>query len=218
MPVPEPQRRSSPVTDYDVIVVGGGINGLTTAIEAFGRGVVDRSDEATRLTEAHDFVVEARDTEVHHLDDVIGCDEYVLRLHVAMDDAGRVDRGEPLRDLSADVAAELLRDRLQLFEEVAEGLALHVLHHQEVVPAERVAIQGADHVRMADGLPDLGLAEEPLEEPRRLEEVRMDDLDGVPRSRSVPGQPDGPHPAGAQLRLDPVCPEHRPPHGDHSTE
>ena len=75
-----------------------------------------------------------------------GGDEDVLGLEVAVDDAGLVDGGEPLRDLAADVAAELLGDPLQLLEEVAERLALDVLHDEEVLlralDEERVAVVG----------------------------------------------------------------------------
>ena len=131
-----------------------------------------------------------------------------------MDDARVVDGGQALGDLAADVAAELLGDPLELLQEVAERLALDVLHDEEVlldaVDAERgVAVVGPDDVLVLDRLADLGLAQEALEEARRLEEVGVDDLegDGVPGveagrrpGRPRPGRPSPCRPSRARRR------------------
>ena len=98
-----------------------------------------------------------------------------------MDDARVVDRGQSLRHLSADVPAQLLRDPLELLEEIAEGLALDVLHDEEVltrsIEQRCIAVEAPNHVLVLDILPDLGLAQEPLEETLRLEQMRVDDLE-----------------------------------------
>ena len=137
-----------------------------------GGRVLDRPDERARLGEPHLLVGEPGDAEVHHLDRVLLRDEHVLGLHVAVDRARRVDRGEALRRLAADVPAELLGHPAEVEQQVPKRLPLDVLHHEEVdvlslVP-DRVHVVRADHVLVADALPDLRLAQEALERPRGL--------------------------------------------------
>jgi hypothetical protein len=62
---------------------------------------------------------------------VVRCDEDVLGLEVAVDDAGVVHGREPFADLPRDVATQLLGDALQFAQQLAERLPLDVLHHQE---------------------------------------------------------------------------------------
>jgi hypothetical protein len=119
-------------------------------------------------------------------------DENVLRLEVSMDDARLVDGTEPFRNLAGHVEAELLGHTLQLLEEPAERLPLHVLQHQIVVglPVEdrRVAIQRAHDVLVSDVAPEFRLPEEALEEPRLLQELGVDDLQGDDRAGVAPGR------------------------------
>ena len=93
-----------------------------------------------------------------------------------------VDGDEALGDLPPDVTAELLGDPLQLVQEATEGLPLDVLHDEEVllvpIHEQGVAVEAPDDVVLLDRLPDLRLAQEALEEARRLQEVGMDDLQG----------------------------------------
>ena len=186
--------------------------------EALGRGVLDRPHEGAGLGQPERLVVQARETQVHHLDDVVLRDEDVLGLHVAVDDSSRMDRGQALRGLAADVATELFGDTVELAEQVPQRLSLDVLHDEEVllrpVGQHRVAVDGPHDVLVQDRPSDLHLAKEALEEPRRLEEVGVQDLESHARAMGEPGgslDDDGlvhpSHPARAQLAVEAVGPE-----------
>ena len=144
-----------------------------------------------------------------------------------MDDAGLVDGGEALGDLAADVTAQFLGHPLQLVEQVTERLALDVLHDEVVlldaVLQRRVAVMGADDVVVLDLSADPGLAEEPLEEARRLEQVRVDHLQRDGRAGRQPGclhhdlgTVDLAHAPGAELGEDLIAAEECAFHGAQS--
>lgn len=133
-----------------------------------------------------------------------------------MHDAGGVDRGEPLGHLARDVPAELLRDPPQLPPELAERLALDVIHHQVTDGAAFDGVvprpERRHDVGVGDGPPDLRLAEEPPEEAGADQQVRVDHLQRPPaRRRALPDlllrEMDGAHAAGAETADQAVGPQ-----------
>jgi len=105
------------------------------------------------------------------------------------------------------VPAEFLRYPLELALQVRQRLALDVLHDKIgvglAVRDELVTVQRAHDVVVTHALADVRLAQEPLEEPRLLEQVGMDDLqcdDTVGPGRGV----DLAHTTGTELTVDAV--------------
>ena len=82
--------------------VGPGIDLL--AVQLLGRHVRRRADDRTRLRHAGErglaLRLDAGEAEVEHLEPTIGAAHDVLRLEVAMGDAGRMRAGDRLRELS----------------------------------------------------------------------------------------------------------------------
>jgi hypothetical protein len=148
--------------------------------ELFRSRIPHRSDEGAGLRHAQRVAVDARDAEVHHLDDVVRRHDHVVRLHVAVHRARRVDGRERPRDLAADVAAELLGHARQVREQLAQRPSLDVLHDQEARGARRidrlVGRQRPHDVLVAHAPADLRLATEPLERAFARQEVRVDHL------------------------------------------
>ena len=162
--------------------------------------------------------------QVHDLDPLVVRDEHVVGLHVAVHDAGGVDRREPGRDLARDLPQQRLGEPSQLHEQLAQGAALDVVHDEEVgLPPLRLRarqVEDPHDVLVADPLPDLGLAPEAPEKPRGLEQVRMDDLECDARagrhlgsSGDGLGQDDAAHAAATQVAEDPIRAESVGRHG-----
>src|SRR5207247_9722573 len=72
------------------------------------------------------------DAEVHHLDDALAGEHHVARLDVAVDQAARVGGGERVADVGGDRGGPAGRRRPADAQQVAQGAALDVLHHDEV--------------------------------------------------------------------------------------
>ena len=196
------------------VQIGASVEAPAT-LELLGCGVEHRTDEGARLAEAHGLVDELRHAQVHHLHLLLGRDQHVLGLEVAVHGTGGVDRGQRGADLEAQGARQLLGHPLQVVEQVAERLPLHVLHHEEVLgPAvvlDGVDVVGADDVGMVDAPAQLALTQEALEEVACPEEVRVHQLDGDGGARGAGGTGlladravDDAHAAGAQLGLEAV--------------
>ena len=86
------------------------------------------------------------------------------------------------RGVGADPGDHRRRDALLLavLEQLAGMDAVHELHRDEVIGVDLPEVVDVDDVRMAQLGGELGLAEEHLEEVRRVREVREDALDGDP--------------------------------------
>ena len=176
--------------------------------------------ESQLPAEPYRLVHQQGHTEVHELDVVLFGDQDVLGLHVAMDDARAVDRGEPLADLARHVATEFLGDAVHLAAQGRERLPLHVLHHQEAVrravAGQRLTTECANDVGMTESRAHLGLAPKALQEPGGFEEMRVNDLQGdgrahldTRRRRRHGRGVDGPHASRAELSFDGVGTERR---------
>ena len=80
--------------------IGALVDGI--ALDLFRRDVVDRSDELARLREPAHRHGPLRQAEVRHVGVVVGREQDVRRLHVAMDEPSRVGGIEGARDLVDD--------------------------------------------------------------------------------------------------------------------
>ncbi len=125
--------------------VGDGTDGGAGAGELLfghgGRGVVTRHCGAS---DAAAFRGLLRQAEIENLCVVVGGDENIGRLDIAMDDALGVRRFEPFGDFDAQIEQQIERERLPT-DPVLERLAFEALHRQE-----RLAFVFADFVDRAD--------------------------------------------------------------------
>ena len=116
-----------------------------------------------------------RQTEVEHLD-AVARQHHVAGLEVAVDDAGAMGGGHRLCDLAAE-RDHVIDRQCAARQSILEGLALEVLHDQEVH-----AVLGADvveraDVRMAELRDRPRLAPQPLTQQRILGELPRQHLD-----------------------------------------
>ena len=129
----------------------------------------------------------------------------VLRLDVAVDDAGGVCHGERFRGLGQQ--PHRIRDGqlARAHEPVPQRFAVDVRHHIIEEPAGLARIEHAEYVRMLQPRGDLDLAAEPLGAERRRE-VGAQHLDRhLAVVLEVFGEIDHRHPALAELALDAVA-------------
>ena len=104
-------------------------------------------------------------------------DEDVLRLHVAVDHAARVRRGERLAHLAPDLRGEPRLEGALAPDVVGELLALEVLADEvRRAVGEMMHVEDVDDVRMLDRARDRRLAEEPRGHLRVLGELGVERL------------------------------------------
>ena len=168
------------------------------ALGLFRRKVLCRAEDGARLR--HALVAGVRDAEVGDLHGARVVDEDVLRLHVAVDHAVLVGVGEcreqAQRDADRVVAAEPAAPPDELFE----GLALDVLHHDEVGAVEGAPVEDGDEVGVAEACRRLRLAPEALDELGVPHVAGEQHLEGYAASQvQIFAEVDVGHPAAAQL-------------------
>ncbi len=134
-------------------------------------------------------LVGARDAEVGELHVALVAEEDVLGRDVAMDDLHRAAVVAPaamrvierLGGLSDDPEAQREREALGASSaprhRLAEVLAVHVLHRDEVRPPLLAELEDLDDARMGEARRDLGLAHEEIGEARLRHQRRQDALD-----------------------------------------
>ena len=96
-----------------------------------------------------------RDAEVEHLHQVAAVlaalDQDVVRLQIAMDDAGRLRRRQRVRDLRHDLAHAPPRHVLLLREQRTQAAPAHQLHHEvRATFRQRAVVDRARDVRMLE--------------------------------------------------------------------
>ena len=144
-----------------------------TGAELLRRCVEQGADELAGLGQAQRLFLDERHAEVHHLHRLVRCDDDVLGLHVAVHDAGGMDRGQGIGHGGANLARQALGHATGLLEQRAQRRALDVLEH-EVRHLGAFVLGNArlDRVYdpgMLDAQPRLDLAQEARKEPRTLE-------------------------------------------------
>ncbi|MEZ4237218.1 MAG: hypothetical protein R3F59_13910 [Myxococcota bacterium] len=163
-----------------------------------GRHVGDGAERHVRHRQAHALLLDPRDAEVGDLEHAVAVEQQVLRLHVAVDDAGGVGHLEARAQLGAG-PQRLVQVDGRADEALSDGAALEVLHHHvgtldvvdELVQAHQVRVgQASQRARL-------------LGEARAHDAV--DDglgghhLDGAPQVEPlVPAQVDAGHAAAAE--------------------
>ena len=169
------------------------------------------------------LVQHARQTEVHHADPAILADEDVVRLEVAMGDAGRMGRLEAAtgRDEPAEDLAPAIRSRqVGRFPEPArQCLTPDQLHRDEQPAVVGAGVVDLDDVGVIDLRQRLGLAEHQLvgrgdvgavphelERDPAIEPVIVGRVDLAHRARAQPLQEDE---AADPDRLDPLLKQRR---------
>ena len=185
--------------------------------DLFRRHVVGRSQELAGRRQVRGG--DLRDAEVGDLDLLVGRDDDVGRLDVAVDDPFAVGVVHRLRDLRDHVGDLVPGERGLLDQEALQGLALDVLHRD--VGDLRVGVLAdvvdRDDVGVREDAGGLRLANEPLAEFPRLGVVvahlrRADRLDrDHPADDGVAGQVDDPHRTLAELAQHLVAAELREP-------
>src|SRR5262249_44383924 len=129
-------------------------------------------------------------------------DEHVLRFQVAVNDALRVRRREPLGDLVSN-SGDPPRRQGARGQQTAEGLTFEQLRDRVGNPALAPEIVDREDVRLREAGDRLRLPLEPAERRGALSDGFGKALDGaVPSELRVPCPIDFTHPAGAERRHD----------------
>ena len=143
--------------------------------------------------------------EVSDLDRMAVGQQHVLRLDIAVHQPRGMGCGQPGQHAFDDVLRFPRAQPPTVVQQVAQGLAGHVLHGQEQDAAIGALVVHADHVRMGQPGHGPGLTHEAAHEVLIVGELGMHDLQ---RDRAVqPGiraQVDGCHPAASNEGLNPV--------------
>ena len=101
-----------------------------------------------------------------------------------------------LGDGLGDLGSSFREDAPAFAQHLGEGLALDVLHDDEMRPVVRARVEHADHVGMVERRGGLGLAAESDDEGSVPGELRAQDLDrDGPAEDLVPPQVDLGHPS-----------------------
>ena len=179
------------------VEVAAGVDVL--ALRLLGREVLRGADHGLRLGHRRVGVGDgAGDAEVHHLDRIVRADHHVRRLDVAVDDAHPVRVGQGVQDALGDPGGLVAGQLAPLVEDLAQGLALDVLHDDEgdiVRPAVRVhalvlaGVVDRDDRGVVEAGAGLGLSAEAGEERGIAREVAAQHLDG---DRTLEAQVDPP--------------------------
>ena len=103
--------------------------------------------------------MQLRQSEVQNLDVVPGGDEDIRRLDVAMSDALRMSRVEPVGGLDSDFEQRVCLYRVAL-DEVVERLAFQHLHGNERSTLMLTNLMDGADIGMVQGRSGTGLAEE----------------------------------------------------------
>ncbi len=178
------------------------------AADLLGRDVVERADPVAGLRAAGDRQRVLREPEVRQVDVVVGGQQDVRGLDVAVHEAGGVRLVQRRADLRDDPRRPLGRQPALAPDEAADVVAGDVAHRDVRDPALVARVIDRDDVGVIDRRRDLRLAHEPVADRLVLEQPGRDDLQ---RDRAIERElrrpVDDAHAAAAGDRLDPVAGE-----------
>ena len=185
--------------------VGGRCDRASGPVHLFGRHVHRRSQRRGRSSQRDIRIDELRQSEVRDLGLARGGDQDVLGFQVPVDDPlfVRVVNGSGHLVQKLHLAPKV--DRIP-FQEPAQRVALHELHHQVEAAGLLTEVVDRNHVRVGQPRHCLRLPEEPVARRSRLEPGF---LEGHPPPKgSVPGLPDHPGASAADRFRQHVPPQH----------
>ncbi len=158
--------------DADGVEVG--LTGHRLALRLLGREVLRGAHDRPGL--GHVRGAGQRDAEVGDLRAVLGVDDHVVRLEVAMDDAALVRELGRAKDLDAEVDRAGGQQRPVLRDDLLQRAALEMLHRDVVGAVPLTAVVHRHDVRVLQAGGTRRLAPEPLDELRVLREAPVQDL------------------------------------------
>ena len=174
------------------------------AARLLGREVLRRTHDRPGL--GHLARACAGDPEVGDLHPALAVDEHVVRLDVPVDDPVLVRVPERGEDLARVRDRDRNRARPPGHDELLEGAALDVLHHDVVRARRNAPVVDRDDVRVGEAGGVRRLAAEALDELLVVRVALVKHLHGdVASELLILGQPDVGHPTGAELALQPVA-------------
>ena len=179
------------------------------AQDKLGGEVGDGPDQGARAGGRRDGAGQA---EVAELDPAVVGDQDVFRLDVPVDQAGGVGGAEAFDDRIDQGQGQPRRQGALVVDDVAQRVALDVLHHQIGEPAVFALVQDAHDVRVGEPGGGLGFAAQPVQELRVVGQMGMEDLQrDIALQPLVRGEVDGGHPAAGKPGLNLVAVVHQVP-------
>jgi hypothetical protein len=149
--------------------------------------------------------------QIDHLEDPLGVDHQVGRLHIAVDQPHFVRVGQTHGGLAEVVGHGHVVERAVLFHQLPQGGAFDVLHDQVVVLPLAVDVERPNDVRMVQGRHGAALSIEPLEVGRALSELLVKHLDGhAAPHQAVLAQIDAAHAPRTQMGQELIAAEEEP--------
>jgi hypothetical protein len=179
--------------------------------DLLGRHVADRPDEqpGPGVTGRRQRPGQA---EVGHLDPPLGGDQDVLRLDVAVHDAGRVRRRQPVEHARHDLERGRGGEPPAVPEQALQRAAGHELHRQVQERPVGALVEDRHHVLVRQPRHRLGLADEPAPELLVPGQLGVHDLERhLAVEPRVGGLVDGGHPAVRDARGHRVAPVEQTP-------
>ena len=167
--------------------------------------VVGRPEHAPGLGEPVGLQ-RASDAEVRHLRPALGVDQYVLRLHVAVNEAPSMGGRKPASDLDRVGRGLVDGQRPHALDPLLERLTVYVLEDDVGVAAILAGVDHGNDVRMGELRDGAGFTAEALDLVRLVGHLAVHHLHRDPAlQRAVPRQVHRGHPAAAQLGFEPVA-------------
>ena len=152
-------RAGEQLDEHEPERVDVGRRGHLVAARLLGREVRGRAEHRAGDGEPRALRPE-RDAEVAELQQPVAPEQEVLRLHVAVDETGRVRRCERARRLRAERRRLERRQRAAAGDELGERLAVDVLHRDVRDAVGLADVEDLDDVRMRQPRGDPPLAQE----------------------------------------------------------
>src|SRR5207253_1272401 len=193
-----------PEHDPERVDVGRRRHGL--AARLLGGEVLAGAEHRPRLRDPVLDVKRACDAEIGHLHLALAIEEYVLRLHIAMDEPLLVRERQAVGDREGELERPAHGQPAGAQDELLQVLSVDVLEHDELPAAVLTAVDDRDNVRVREPGDRPGLAAKALDVLGVGGVLLVENLDcDPPVELGVAGAEDGRHPAAPHELLELVA-------------